>query len=448
MKIRAAFCVLLTTFMLFFHVLYAQHEHHVTPDAPSDSMNMHHDSVGHHAEGSAMSHAYSINLLMNRNGSGTAWMPDFTPMYGYMFHSGKWMYMVHGNVFFRYNKQDVFKKGRRGGEEFDVVNWFMFMGQRRISDKGLFHFSTMLSFDRFFGGDGYPLLFQTGESWKGQPLVDRQHPHDLFSEISLSYSHAVNKRIDLFVYAGYPGEPALGSVAFMHRVSSLYGPDAPLSHHWNDGTHITFGVLTGGIRIGKFKLEGSSYTGREPDENRYDFDKPRFDSYSGRLSFNPDPYWSFHVSHGFNKSPELLHPGDDVIRTVASGIYSRPIGAQRTLNMTALWAMNKSHGPEHAVLAEGAIVLNRVAVYSRYEWIQKSAEELALDEAAFFGSSLFPVNALTLGISYDVIRSKGGNAAIGAQGTCYAADQRLNHLYGKDPLSAEVFIRLYPPRMR
>src|SRR5205823_1974820 len=137
------------------------------------------------------------------------------------------------------------------------------------------------------GGSGYPLLFQTGESWQGKPLVDYQHPHDLFSELSVTYSHAINKNSNIFAYLGFPGEPALGPTAFMHRPSSFSNPDAPIGHHWQDATHITFGVGTLGFVYNDFKLDASIFTGREPDENRYDFDTPRFDSFSGRLTFNP-----------------------------------------------------------------------------------------------------------------------------------------------------------------
>src|SRR5437763_12769526 len=130
----------------------------------------------------------------------------------------------------------------------------MFIGQRHVGLNRLFHFSTMMSFDAVTGSNGYPLLFQSGEAYKGNPIVDRQHPHDLFSELSVSYSQAISKKVDAYIYIGYPGEPALGSVAFMHRPSALSNPDAPISHHWNDGTHITFGVATLGIRFDKFKI--------------------------------------------------------------------------------------------------------------------------------------------------------------------------------------------------
>ena len=134
---------------------------------------------------------------------------------------------------------------------------------------------------------------------------------------------------------------------FMHRPSALPNPDVPISHHWVDATHITFGVATIGFRYANWKIEGSSFTGREPDENRYDFDKPRFDSWSGRLSFNPSENWALQVSHGFIKSPEALHPDEDINRTTASAIYSLPI-SNGTLNATALWGMNKIKDQEAA----------------------------------------------------------------------------------------------------
>lgn len=147
------------------------------------TMDMNHSMDG-------MSHAFLLNLPMNRNGSGTGWLPDTAPMYGHMYHSSNWMFMLHYNLFVRYNNQDFTNKGSRGDELVDAPNWLMFMGQKKIKHNGLFHFNTMFSLYALISDGGYPLLFQSGEVYKGQPLVDRQHPHDLFSELSVSYSHA------------------------------------------------------------------------------------------------------------------------------------------------------------------------------------------------------------------------------------------------------------------
>ncbi|MCW3088205.1 MAG: hypothetical protein JWQ78_1591 [Sediminibacterium sp.] len=419
--------------------------HNMQDTMPVDHGNM---KMADQVDMGGMSHAYSLNLPMNRNGSGTGWLPDPSPMYGYMFHKNNWMYMLHGNLFLRYNSQDFTNKGSRGAAKFDAPDWLMFMGQKKMGQTGLFHFSTMFSLDAVTGGNGYPLLFQSGEAYKGAPIVDRQHPHDLFSELSASYAQALSKNTDVFLYIGYPGEPALGPVAFMHRPSALDNPDAPLSHHWVDATHITFGVATLGLRLGDLKVEGSSFTGKEPDDNRYNFDKPLFDSWSGRLSYNPSQNWALQVSHGFIKSPESLHPGEDIHRTTASAIFSRGLAANSTFNTTLVWGLNKTQGPagEHAVLLETQWRKNKLALHSRYEWVQKSTEELDLDETVY-GHVVFPVNAFTLGFNYDLFQPGQTRLAVGSQLTFYHAPEKLNGLYGKDPMAVEVYLRLYPSLM-
>lgn len=444
-------------FSLFSVSAFAQHEHHnmkqdtVPAKKTTDSMaTMHHDHAAMQ-HGLVMSHAFSRNLPMNRNGSGTAWLPDDAPMYGYMFHTKKWMYMLHGNLFLRYNNQDIARSGSRGAHKFDAPNWVMGMGQTAIGKRGLLRFSAMLSFDRpIMGGDGYPLLFQSGETWKGKPLVDRQHPHDLFAELSVGYSHAISKDVDVFGYIGYPGEPALGGTAFMHRPSSLYNPDAPLGHHWQDATHITFGVATAGVRYKNLKIEASSFTGREPDEDRYNFDKARFDSWAVRLSYNPTKELSLQVSQGFVKSPEPLHPDEDVKRTTASVIHAKRFGKDAMLNSAVVWGYNrvdKNH-QEHSVLAESAFSWKKNAIYGKYEFVEKSTDELALDEDKFGHDGKFPVSALTLGFNRKIFSLGKTDFSVGTQATLYMPEKPLESLYGSNPWAYQVFIRVSPGLMK
>lgn len=426
--------------------------HNMNMDHYNMNMNMDMNKNDHMDMSSMgnMSHSFSLHLPMSRNGSGTGWLPDASPMYGYMYHSKKWMYMLHGNLFLRYNNQDFTNKGSRGDSKIDAPDWLMFMGQRQVGKNGLFHFSSMFSLDALIGGGaGYPLLFQSGEAYKGKSIVDRQHPHDLFSELSLGYSQALSKKSDVFLYVGYPGEPALGPVAFMHRPSALDNPDTPLSHHWVDATHITFGVATLGYRYGNWKIEGSSFTGREPDEYRYGFDKPLFNSWSSRLSYNPSQNWALQVSHGFIKSPEALHPEEDINRTTASAIYSLPLAGNSTFNATAVWGLNKAkdHDGENAFLLEESWRKNKLSVHTRYEFTQKSTEELSLDERQYGHNAVFPVNAFTAGFSYDFLSIGQTKLAGGSQFTLYHADPKLNTLYGKNPMAFEVYLRLYPGRM-
>jgi hypothetical protein len=443
------------TFTILSLTAFAQHEHHnqskkdTTKIEGMDHSKMNHDKMPMDSmDMPPMSHSFSLNLPMNRNGSGTGWLPDASPMYGYMLHSKKWMYMIHGNIFIRYNNQDIGNKGSRGDSKVDAPNWFMAMGQRRVGEKGLFHFNAMFSLDPIFGGDGYPLLFQTGEAYNGKPLIDRQHPHDLFSELSVAYTQSFTKDFDAFVYFGYPGEPALGPVAFMHRPSTLNNPDATLGHHWSDATHITFGVATLGFRYKIFKVDGSLFTGREPNEHRYDFDKPRFDSYSYRLTVNPCRTLSMQVSRAFINSPEELKPDEDIDRTTASVTHVLPMtGENHFLTSTFVWGYNDS-GPDHkenSFTLESNLQLDRFALYGKYENIEKSAEELALDQ--FEERQTFNINAITLGVNYTILRQLKTNFAIGAQGSIYMADASLDPIYGNSPMSAEIYMRISPTLM-
>lgn len=433
-------------FTLFVVPSFGQHEHH--GKASSDKKD---DTMEHKMETDSMppmSHSFSLNLPMNRNGSGTAWQPDAAPMYGYMWHSKKWMFMAHGNIALRYNSQDASNKGSRGASKVDAPNWFMLMGQRKVGMKGLFHFNAMMSLDAIFGGNGYPLLFQTGEAYKGKPLIDRQHPHDLFSELSIGYTQSFNKDFDAFVYVGYPGEPALGPTAFMHRPSTANNPDAALGHHWQDATHIVYGVTTLGFRYKIFKADGSVFTGREPDENRYDFDRPRFDSYSYRLTVNPIRSISMQVSRAFIKSSEELKPDEDIKRTTASVTHIVSLqGENHFLTTTAAWGYNDSDDhQENSLLVESNLQLDRFALYGRYENVQKSSGELGLDQ--FPENSIWKINALTLGANYTVLRQFKTNFSLGAQGTISAGPESLNAIYGNNPISFEVYMRISPTLVR
>jgi hypothetical protein len=448
---------------------HTKHQDHQMPGMamPTDSSHAGHHMAGMDMGNHPMSHAYSKNLPMNRNGSGTAWQPDQTPMYMWMQHKGPWMLMYHGAAFGRYTSQNFNHDGARGQRSaVDGPNWFMTMAQRNVGTRGLLNLSLMMSLDPLTETrGGYPLLFQTGESYKGQPLIDKQHPHDLFSGLSVAYTYAVSKDIDLTAYLGYPGEPAVGPTAFMHRISAMPNPDAPLSHHWTDATHITYGVATLGVRYKQFKLEGSNFTGREPDQYRYDFDKPRADSWAGRLNWNPTSELALQVSHAFIKSPENLHPDENVRRTTASVLHSRSWGERHYIASALVWGLNQGHGhhAEHAVLAETNLTLGRPTFYGRYEFVQKGTEELGYyvpgpaDEPL---DMLFNIHALTLGSSYRLasLGARGPELSVGGQITGYVIPETLQNSqlgrgieqpgYGKLPLSASVYVRLTAPWMR
>jgi len=325
---------------------------HGMHDANGEAM-LHHDDSAHempppsHGSGAAgMSMQSTVDIAdpMSREGSGTSWLPDSTPMYGKMIMFGGDMLMLHGAIFPRYTNVST----RRGDDRIDAPNWIMAMYSHPFGQSAQIGARLMMSLDPLTeDGRGYPLLFQTGESWHDQPLHDRQHPHDLFDELSISFSQKFDHDLSAYLYFGYPGEPALGPPTFMHRPSAMDDPDAPIGHHWQDSTHVTFGVATAGLVWSgscRVKLEGSIFTGREPDEDRYNFDQPQFDSYSGRISWNPTQNLALQVSYGYIKSPEALEPQVNRHRTTASLIYNLPLGNDSNWSNSFVWGQNNDTG--------------------------------------------------------------------------------------------------------
>jgi hypothetical protein len=392
--------------------------------------------------------ASSLNIAdpMSRESSGSSWVPDSTPMYGRMFHFGDDMLMLHGAIWPRYTNANT----NRGDDRIDAPNWFMAMYSHPFNENTQLGFRGMISLDLLTeGGRGYPLLFQTGETWNGEPLHDRQHPHDLFDELSISYSQKFGPDWSAYLYVGYPGEPALGPPAFMHRLAAMDNPDAPLSHHWQDSTHVTFGVATLGLVWRDLKIEGSTFKGREPDEVRYDFDEPKLDSFSGRLSWNPTRNLALQVSHGYLHSPEELEPGANRHRTTASLLYNMPLSPDANWSNSFVWGQNRDggHSKTQSFLLETNYQRGRDTFYARYEHVQKPGHELVLDEIDH--ERVFPVNAWTLGYVRDLTHGRGIDVGLGGQFTIHEVPDRLDRYYGDEvPYSFQVFFRVRPSLMK
>ena len=415
------------------------------PQMSHESHEMHTAPHGGREMQMEMSMHSSIDLAdpMSREGSGTSWLPDSSPMYARMFMFGENMLMLHGAIFPRYTNVST----PRGDDRIDAPNWFMAMYSHPLWDNAQFGSRLMMSLDPLTeGGRGYPLLFQTGEEWQGQPLHDRQHPHDLFDELSLSISQKFEYDLSGYIYFGYPGEPALGPPTFMHRPSAMDDPDAPIGHHWQDSTHVTFGVATAGLVWRDIKIEGSIFTGREPDEDRYDFDKPDFDSYSGRLSWNPTRNLALQVSYGYIKSPEALEPQLNRHRTTASLIYNLPLGHDSNWANTFVWGQNNDtagQGKTQSFLVESDYQRGRDTVYFRWERVEKSGEELVLNTAA--DRRIFPVSGYTLGYVRDLLHANGIDVGLGTQFTINNRPDTLDRYYGDDfGYAFEFFLRIRP----
>lgn len=390
--------------------------------------------TGHHAhhQESEMTGALGPQP-MSREASGTAWQPDASPMEGVHFMAGEWTGMLHGNAFLVYDDQG----GPRGDEDVFVPSMLMAMGQRPLGAATL-GLRGMLSLDPLMGKDGYPLLFQTGETADGEhELVDRQHPHDAFMELAATFSVPLGAG-SAFVYAGLPGEPALGPATFMHRASAIESPEAPLTHHWLDSTHITFGVVTLGLTGATWKLEGSAFNGREPDQHRWNIETGPLDSYSARATWNPSPAWSMQLSHGALKEPEQLEPGVDVDRTTASVSHELDLGHARW-STTLAAGLNRSDGHDR-----WGLVAETTRRDARGWGAFGRVERIETDHLVHHGpleGRAFAIGKLSLGAFHDFHRDGPVRLGVGALASAYAVPAALEAEYGAAPVSFMVYLR-------
>jgi hypothetical protein len=385
-----------------------------------------------------------LGLPMARHGSGTAWLPDDTPVRAAMWMAGDWHLMAHGNLFAGYDAQ------MGDGRDDKVVsqNWLMVMAGRPIG-RGELELRGMYSLEPLTVGDaGYPLLLQTGETYEGEPLVDRQHPHDLIMETAATYRHAITDGVAVEGYAALAGEPAVGPVAFPHRFSSMADPLAPISHHWQDSTHISYGVFTAGVFTRAAKLEASWFNGREPDENRWDLDLRAPDSYATRLSINAGAHWSLQGSYAWLDSPEALESDESVQRWTASATHSMTDGARAWMT-TAAWGRNV---PEHgratdSALVETALDLDPIGVtFARAEYVVKTGHDFALPDA--MAEERFPVGALSLGHVHPLPAVGGVEPGVGIRGSLDFVDDDLAMRYGTNtPYGVMVFVQVQPDKL-
>src|SRR6266705_2721674 len=319
-----------------------------------------------------------------RMGSGTSWLPDASPMHAAHVVLGDWTLMLHGVGFLQYDRQG----GSRGSNQIGLVNWEMAAATRPLSG-GQLQLRGMLSAEPWtIGSRGYPLLVQSGESYQGAPLHDRQHPHDLFMELAALYERPVAQNLGLSLYLAPVGEPAVGPVAFPHRPSAGDDPLAPISHHWQDGTHITFGVVTAGVFTRNAKLEASWFNGREPVGT------------GGGT-------WSSALIYGANAQ-------------IGTGRLSSSVLVESTLDLDGTNSL-----------------------FGRVEYVQKSAEELVISSVP--PTTQYNVGALALGYLRTVGTVAGLAAGVGVRGSVNLVPAGLNAVYGsRTPAGVAIYLRLQP----
>ena len=415
------------------------------PEPEPDHSAMDHSQMDHpqvtpakHGGHSAMTGALGP-YPMAREASGTAWQPDASEHEGINKTSGEWTLMGHGVLSLVYDHQS----GRRGDDKLFVPGMLMGMARRPLGN-GTLQFKAMVSPDPLMGKSGYPLLLASGETANGETrLIDRQHPHDFFMELSGSISQNIGPRSSIFLYAGLPGEPAFGPPAFMHREAILDSPEAPISHHWLDSTHISFGVLTAGVVLDKVKIEVSRFNGREPDQHRWNIETAPLDSTAIRLSWNPTGNLSLQGSWGHFEDPEQLEPGVDQKRWSASALYAREIAPGWKFASTLAWGRKtiEDHGEtlkDDAYVAEASLKHDVWTIFGRGE-ITENRELLDIEEHG----PAFTVGKVSLGAVRDFRLAEHLSFGVGGLFAVNFIPDGLEPLYGaKHPIGTMGFVRL------
>jgi hypothetical protein len=390
----------------------------------------HGEHAGHEMTGALGSYP------MARESSGTAWQPDTSEHEGVHVMTGDWTLMAHGTLNLVYDHQS----GPRGSDKLFASGMLMGMARRPIGN-GTLQLKAMLSPDPLMGKRGYPLLLASGETANGRDrLIDRQHPHDLFMELSASVSQNIGPKSSVFLYAGLPGEPAFGPPAFMHREAIMDSPEAPITHHWLDSTHISFGAVTAGVVLDRVKLEVSRFNAREPDQHRWNIETGPLDSTAVRLSWNPTRTLALQGSWGHFKDPEQLEPGVDQKRLSASALWADEIAPGWKAAATLAWGRKTvEHHNDDGFAAEASLKHSAWTLFGRAEMTEN--RELVEDPREH--GPAYRVGKVSLGLLRDFRLADHLSIAAGGLFAVNFVPDALAPTYGShNPTGAMGFVRL------
>jgi hypothetical protein len=416
----------------------AQDHEHPAPSAPAQPVNLPPAAPQHeHAPGAGAS------LFSSRDASGTAWLPDGTPMYGLHRQARGWEVMFHGNAFIQFLHEAA--PAHRGDSQAGSINWAMAMARRPLGP-GRFGLRTMVSLEPWtIAGCGYPNLLATGERCDGDNIHDKQHPHDLFMEVAAEFDRPLTETVRWQIYGGLAGEPALGPPGFPHRASAMPNPVSPVAHHWLDATHITFGVVTTGVYTSRWKAEASVFNGREPDDQRYDLDLAALDSFAGRFWFMPTGSLALQVSAGRMNEAEPPHGGTppiDVGRVTASATYHRGFGGGGLWAATLGWGVNHEAGEAtHGITAESSLAFAAGDTwFGRLELNGKPAHALHIHES----TEVFTVGKAQGGYTRYLPARRGLQPGFGAVVSAAFVPEPLEPRYGGIGFGVGLFLTVRP----
>lgn len=342
----------------------------------------------------------------------------------------------------------------RGDRKFGLRDWESVLSPPLLD--GRLTFRAMTSIGSLFDRGGMPSLVQTGGVYRHGYVHDRQHPHDLLMEVAADVRFGM-----AWLYIAPVGAPALGPPAYMHRASAATDPAAPIGHHWQDASHVSYGVASIGMRWRGTAVEASAFNARESDyESPWpDFSHGKLDSFAGRASLALGPatmsaWWGYLESH------DPIAPAMPMHRYGAAIAFDRAGFGGRRWSSLAVWGMNVHHhdGSSHAllhgdsttsphvrsssILVESSVEIGRRStIFTRLERVMKNGEELG-----FLGGdlvSLHEVRSVVVGGRRDLWSSRYATLGAGVRAIVAFLPRSLDLAYGtRRPKGIDLFLQV------
>jgi hypothetical protein len=366
----------------------------------------------------------------------------------------KFHLMVHGNS----HLTGIFQSGTRGQDGVALPNMLMAHVDRMFGAHQL-SLSFMGTLEKFtFPEEGYPLLFQTGEAnHHGEPYIDAQHPHST-PVMGLTLSDTIDFGDDTWLRLSFAprGQSADGPIAFMHRPTAVWNPDAPLGHHLGqDVGHITSTVLSATLRRGSNQVEVAAFNGAEPEPDEIDLPLGKLNSAGVRLThfFTDEVFAMASIAyvddphphkHGGSGLVAFDQDATSMLRYSLSAYTRHRLRKDMVLFNTAIYGAITTAGiktERHSFAHELALKRHEAVFYSRFELVQRLPVELNIPSSTPLSTRI--VGALSFGYSHELANWQGLAVRAGGAVTGHFVPDDFQAAYGGNTFGAKIFLQLH-----
>jgi hypothetical protein len=362
------------------------------------------------------------------------------------------MLMLQGNAFGVYDAEE----GPRGRDAVTSTNMFMGDIGSSVGDAQYFNLDYMGTLERWtIPYAGYPELLQIGESNdQGAPFIDAQHPHSspvMGLTLSDTIAFGVGKN-NLKLFFAPRGEATEGPIPFMHRITAMVNPDAPLGHHvGQDVAHISSTVIGASLLLGKTHFEISTFNGTEPEPDAVNLPVQSPNSVAIRLIEGFSNDWSGMISASHVNNPEPDQPEITFENRYSTSLYwskKLPSGCQFNNSFIYGMAQNYDFTTLSSFAEEFLLKHESSQIWGRIEVLQRTPAELAIATTGNPNQSQW-IEATTLGYTHKILSLPSDSLVLGLGGsvTRDLLPETFIGAYGGNPWTGKVFLQLSGAQM-